>query len=247
MDLQLANKVVLLAGDCKLVSAAIARALASESAIPVMGDGDANISAAQSQVENSTVVHNRSASPEHSKAAVEKTMEEFGRLDALVNHVAIVPGGGLEHLNVERYVDTLTCALLPCYTVTHYALPYLKRAGGSIVNVMLETAGANAGKVFGGASATGAILALTREWAAELAGSGIRVNAVLPSALAPSVTPQPRDQPERLKSVLAEPDQENGKTSASELAAMVVFLLSARATHITGQHMYVNGDHTASG
>jgi len=245
MDLQLTHKVVLLAGGSQMVGAAIARALASEGAIPVIGDGDFDVSPPYAQGVNA----GRFGSPEHAKAVVQKTIEKFGTLDALVNQVAIAPGGGLERQNTEHYVETLKCILLPCYTVTHHALPHLKRAGGSIVNVIVEAAGTVPAE-YGGASAEGAVLALTREWAAELAGSGIRVNAVLPSTGTPWLPGQgPKkssDQQERQKPVPTETGPESAGTSANEIAAMVVFLLSSRATHITGQHWYVNGGPTAS-
>jgi len=231
MDLELTNKVVLLAGGSKMVGAAIARALASERALPVMGGGDLDVSPPYAHVVNP----GRFGSPEDAKAVVQETIEKFGTLDALVNQVAIAPGGGLERQNIEHYLETLKGILLPCYTVTHYALPHLKRAGGSIVNVIVEAPGKSPGEIYGGASAQGAVLALTREWAAELAGSGVRVNAVLP----PTGTKQPPGPQER-------DGLESGGTSANEIAAMVVFLLSTRATHITGQHLHVNGDPTAS-
>lgn len=74
---------------------------------------------------------------------------------------------------------------------------------------------------------------------------GIRVNAVIPAEV---MTPLYRlwldtfpNREEKLKSILAKIALERRMTSPDEIAAMVVFLLSARARHITGQHLFVDG------
>ena len=65
--------------------------------------------------------------------------------------------------------------------MAHYALPHLKACARSIVNIGSKTAVTGQGSTSGYASSKGAIMALTREWAAELLPYGIRVNTVLPA------------------------------------------------------------------
>jgi NAD(P)-dependent dehydrogenase (short-subunit alcohol dehydrogenase family) len=129
--------------------------------------------------------------------------------------------------------------------MAHFALPYLKKTRGCIVNISSKTAITGQGGTSGYASSKGAILALTREWAAELLGYGIRVNAVIPAEV---MTPLYRqwldtfpDPEQKLQSVLSKIPLEQRMPSPNELAAMVAFLLSARAAHITGQHVLVDG------
>jgi NAD(P)-dependent dehydrogenase (short-subunit alcohol dehydrogenase family) len=162
-----------------------------------------------------------------------------------VNNAGINDKVGLEHGTPEQYVDSLGRNLLHYYNMAHFALPYLKKTNGCIVNIGSKTAVTGQGGTSGYASSKGAIMALTREWAAELLGYGIRVNAVIPAEV---ITPLYRQwldtfpNPEqKLQSVLSKIPLEKRMTSPDEIAAMVVFLLSARAAHITGQHVFVDG------
>ena len=88
-------------------------------------------------------------------------------------------------------------------------------------------------------------MALTREWAAELLPYGIRVNTVIPAEV---MTPLYRSwldtfpNPEgKLKNILSKIPLEKRMTTSEEIAAMVVFLISARSSHTTGQHLFVDG------
>ncbi len=250
MDLDLGNKVVLITGGAKGIGAAIARACSAEGAIPVIVDRDEKACRElQADLASSTAkIHTIAlelSSPGNCREAVERTAEKFGRIDALVNNAGINDGIGLESGSPEKYVASLQRNLLHYYNMAHYALPHLKSARGTIVNISSKTAVTGQGNTSGYASAKGAILALTREWAAELLRYGIRVNAVVPSeVMTPlykqwvSTFPNPE---EKLKSIVARIPLGKRMTEPKEIADMVVFLLSARASHITGQHLYVDG------
>jgi NAD(P)-dependent dehydrogenase (short-subunit alcohol dehydrogenase family) len=114
-----------------------------------------------------------------------------------------------------------------------------------IVNISSKTAVTGQGGTSGYASAKGAILSLTREWALELLPYSIRVNAVVPGDV---MTPLYRqwlntfpDPEGKLQSIVSNIPLERRMTKLEELAAMAVFLLSPRAGHITGQHLFVDG------
>ena len=101
------------------------------------------------------------------------------------------------------------------------------------------------GSTSGYASSKGAIMALTREWAAELLPCGIRANTVIPSEV---MTPLYRswldtfpNSEEKLKNILTKIPLEQRMTTSDEIAAMVVFLISAKSSHTTGQHLFVDG------
>jgi L-fucose dehydrogenase len=246
VDLQLKNKVVVVTGGAKGIGAAIVRAATAESAIPVIVDRDADAARnLHHELSVGEIIVTELSAAESCYAAVQRTIERFGRLDALVNNAGVNDRVGLEHGSPEQYVESLRRNLLHYYNMAHYALPHLKKSRGCIVNISSKTALTGQGGTSGYASSKGAILALTREWAAELLDYGIRVNAIVPAEV---MTPLYRqwlgtfpDPDEKLKTILAKVPLGKRMTTPDEIAAMAVFLLSVRAEHITGQHLFVDG------
>ena len=250
MDLQLRNKVVIITGGAKGIGAGIVHACAEEGAIPVIVGRDAEAGKqVQSDIKNSGadcgLITMELATAENCAQAVEQTLSSFGRLDALVNNAGRNDKIGLEEGNPQEYVASLHRNLVHYYAMAHHALPHLKRTRGAIVNIGSKTAVTGQGSTSGYASSKGAIMALTREWAAELLPYGIRVNTVIPAeVMTPlyrswlSTFPNPR---EKLDNILSKIPLEKRMTTSEEIAAMVVFLLSPRSSHTTGQHLFVDG------
>jgi L-fucose dehydrogenase len=246
MDLQLKDKVVLVTGGAKGIGAAIVHAAAAEGAIPVIVDRDPEASKkTQSELLGSELIIGELSSPDFCKAAIEQTIQKCGRLDALVNNAGVNDKIGLEQGSPAQFVESLGRNLLHYYNMAHYALPHLKKSRGNIVNISSKTAVTGQSGTSGYVAAKGGILGLTREWAAELLGYGIRVNAILPAEVMTPLYQQWLDtfpNPEAaLKTVLAKIPLEKRMTRPEEIASMVVFLLSVRAGHITGQHIFVDG------
>jgi L-fucose dehydrogenase len=246
MDLKLKDKVVLITGGAKGIGAAIVRAAAAEGAIPVIVDRDPDAAKQlQAELSLSDPMIAELSSAEGCYSSVLKAVESFGRIDALVNNAGVNDKVGLEHGSPEQYVQSLGRNLLHYYNMAHYALPHLKKSRGCIVNISSKTALTGQGGTSGYASSKGAILALTREWAAELLDYGIRVNAIVPAEVMTPLYRQWLDTfsspHEKLKTILAKIPLEKRMTTPDEIAAMVVFLISARAGHITGQHIFVDG------
>ena len=253
MDLQLKNKVVLVTGGAKGIGAAIARAAAAEGGIAVIVDRDADASnrlrdEMKSEGRACKAILADLSSPEECVSAVEQTIGEFGGLDVLVNNAGVNDKVGLEHGTPQDFDASLKRNLHHCYNMAHYALPALKKSQGCIVNIASKVAVTGQGGTSGYASAKGAILALTREWAVELLPYGIRVNAVVPAEV---MTPLYRqwlntftDPEKKLKEIVAKIPLGNRMTQPEEIAATVLFLISRQASHITGQQIFVDGGYT---
>ena len=250
MDLQLKNKVVVVTGGAKGIGAAIVRSCAAEGAVPVIVDRDVDASH-QLQAD----LHQNRAScgaitidltaPENCRQAVDQALQTFGSIDALVNNAGINDKVGLERGSPGEYVASLHRNLVHYYSMAHYALPHLKKARGSIINIGSKTAVTGQGSTSGYASSKGAIMALTREWASELLPHGVRVNTIVPAEVMTPLYRQWLDtfpNPEAmLKTILTKIPLERRMTTAEEIAATVVFLISAKSSHTTGQHLFVDG------
>lgn len=248
MDLEIKDKVVLVTGGAKGIGAAIVRAVSAEGAIPVIVDRDAEAGKKLRDELGASACEFVAADllgAENCARAVEAAARARGRLDAVVNNAGINDGVGLERGSPEKFVESLGKNLLHYYNIVHYALPHLKKARGAIVNIASKTAVTGQGGTSGYVASKGAVLGLTREWAVELLGYGIRVNAVLPAEVMTPLYRQWLDTfpnpEEKLKAIVARIPLEKRMTTAEEIASMVVFLISGKAGHITGQHLYVDG------
>jgi L-fucose dehydrogenase len=253
MQLQLENKVIVITGGAKGIGAAITRASAQEGASPVVVDRDAE---AGKQIErelvssgiNSTWINAELSEADSCRHAITTIVEKYGRIDGLVNNAGVNDRVGLEHGSPQDYLASLKRNLLHYYGMAHYCLPYLKKTQGPIVNISSKTAVTGQGGTSGYASAKGAILALTREWAAELFPYGIRVNAIVPAEVMTPLYQQwlnsfPNPE-EKLKTIVSKIPLGARMTEPAEIAAVAVFLLSAKAGHVTGQHWFVDGGYT---
>lgn len=250
MDLKLQNKVFIVTGGAKGIGEAIVRQLAEEGAVPVIvgrsqQEGEALAEEIQSKGGAAFAIEIELGTPESCQFVVEQTLLKYNRIDGLVNNAGANDSIGLEKGNPTDYLASLQKNLHHYYYLAHYALPALKQSTGSMLNISSKTALTGQGNTSAYTAAKGAQLSFTREWAVELLPYGIRVNAILPAEV---MTPLYRTwldtfENPREKQAAIEQNIPLGKrmTTAPEIADMAVFLLSERASHITGQWLFVDG------
>jgi L-fucose dehydrogenase len=250
MDLELSGKIVVVSGGAKGIGLGIAKQLAAEKAVPVIigrNESD-NIEAVEQLKKENFVAHQvvgELTDPEACKKAIDTIVKTFGRIDGLVNNAGVNDGVGLENGDYESFMKSLHRNVVHYYLLAHYALPYLKKTTGSIVNITSKTAETGQGNTSGYAAANGGRNALTREWAVELLKYNIRVNAIV---VAECWTPLYQkwiktvsDPESTLKKITSNIPLGNRMTTVEEIANMAVFLLSSVSSHTTGQIIHVDG------
>ncbi|NRB63753.1 MAG: SDR family oxidoreductase [Saprospiraceae bacterium] len=246
MDLGLKDKVVVVTGGSSGIGEGISRALHAEGAIPIMvGRNQVKADRVRNDLVRALVIFMQLGSPGSCEEVAEEVLQLYGRVDGLVNNAGVNDGIGLEKGSPEQFMDSLIHNLHHYYHLTHYLVDALKESGGSIVNISSKTALTGQGGTSAYAAAKGAQLALTREWAVELLPYRVRVNAIVPAEV---MTPLYRswldsfDDPDAQQRTIEQHiPLENRMTTSKEIADMVLFLLSERSAHTTGQFMFVDG------
>ena len=250
MDLDLTNKIVIVTGGAKGIGEGISRILAKEGAIPIIigrneEDNEKLTVSIKEAGGNADYITAELTLPDECRKAVNEVISKHKKIDGLINNAGVNDGVGLESGNYDRFMQSLHKNLVHYYLMAQYALPYLKISKGSIVNISSKTAETGQGNTSAYAAANGGRNALTREWAVELLKYSIRVNAVI---VAESWTPlyenwiKTFDDPQKkLESIVAKIPFEKRMTTPEEIANMVVFLLSEKSSHTTGQLIHVDG------
>ncbi|MCE2779096.1 MAG: SDR family oxidoreductase [Algoriphagus sp.] len=250
MDLQLQDKVILVSGGAKGIGGAISRGLIEEGAIPVIIDPSDVEGKELVDLAKGKALHlkKRLFSPADAEGVVQEAFAKYGRIDGLVNNAGTNDGVGLEKGSPEAFLKSVEKNVGHYYFLAHYALEALKKSKGAILNISSKTAVTGQGNTSGYVAAKGAQLALTREWAVELLPYHIRVNALVPAEVytpmyATWIQSFPNPE-EKLDEISRRVPLQNRMTTAEEIAAMALFLLSQKASHITGQHIFVDGGYT---
>ena len=250
MDLQLKDKVILVSGGAKGIGGAISRGLIEEGAIPVIIDPSDKEGKQLVDLAKGKALHlkKRLFSPADAEGVVQETLSKYGKIDGLVNNAGTNDGVGLEKGNPEAFLQSVEKNVGHYYFLAHYALDALKKSKGTILNISSKTAVTGQGNTSGYVAAKGAQLALTREWAVELLPYHIRVNAIVPAEVytpmyATWIQSFPNPE-EKLDEISRRVPLQNRMTTAEEIANMALFLLSQKASHITGQHIFVDGGYT---
>ena len=180
-----------------------------------------------------------------SRKIIERTLEEFKRIDIIVNNAAEQhPKDSLEEISDEQLERTFRTNIFAMFYLIRETLPHLKE-GASIINTNSNTSFVGNPRLIDYSATKGAITSFTRSLALNLASRRIRVNQVAPGPIWTPLIPSTfsgDDVKNFGKNVpLARPGQ------PVELAEAYVFLASDGSTYMTGQTLHVNGGEIVNG
>lgn len=183
--------------------------------------------------------------PESVAQMVADVARTLGRIDAVVNNAGVADFGPIEETDFARWRRVMATNLDGVFLVSQAAIPHLKATRGSLVNIAsISGLRASTLRVAYGTSKAG-VIQLTRQQAAELGEYGVRANCVCPG-------------PVRTKLAMAVHSPEiiaayhdaiplNRYGTEDEIAEVIVFLSSDRASYVTGQIVAADGGFESTG
>ena len=173
------------------------------------------------------------------------TIDEFGSLDCLVNSAGVIVRANVADTSDEDWRYTMGINVDAPFYLSRAALPHLLQSTGSIINIASDWGLKGGDRAAAYCASKGAIVQLTRAMAIDHARDGLRVNAVCPGDIdTPMLTNEADDKDIDLDEFLAQAAEEspNGRIGTpEEVAALILFLASDAATHITGTAIPIDG------
>ncbi|TFI53234.1 SDR family oxidoreductase [Mastigocladus laminosus UU774] len=253
--MQLTNKVALVTGAGSGIAKATAKLFAKEGAkVAALGRTKDELETTVAEINNNygeaiPLVADIS-NPEQMQQATQAIVDKWGRLDIVFANAGINGvWASIEELTLEDWNKTINVNLTGTFLTVKYAVPYLKKQGGSVI----ITSSVNGTRIFSNTGATAysstkaAQVAFAKMVALELAKHRIRVNVICPGAIATNIDENTdRQDLEEIQEPVEFPEGKipltDGKPGTSEQVAQLVFFLASDASsHITGTEVWIDG------
>jgi 3-oxoacyl-[acyl-carrier protein] reductase len=253
MDLGLAEKVAIVTGSTRGLGFAAAKALLSEGCrVTICARGEEGIASA--------VMELRSAVPDGGSRllaiqadvstdkgvadVILRTVETFGGLDILVNNVGLARGGTLLETTDEDWQEAFDQTLFPAIRASRMAVTQMRKRGGGSIVMIASIWGRESGGRMTYNAVKAAEISLAKSMAQQLAKDNIRVNSVAPGSIlfaGGSWERRQKDDPAGIAEFVTRELPFGRFGRPEEVGAVVAFLVSSRASWISGASVPVDG------
>ena len=238
------GKVAIVTGGASGIGKTICEKLDCEGAEVVIADVDKKKGVELSEEIGAEFKHCDVSDKENVENIIEETVEQFGKLDIMVNNAGIGSTNSIEEMDEEEWKNILSIDLDGVMYGTKAAVPYLKETEGTVLNTasiygLVGDVGATAYN-----AAKGGVVNFTRSVASDLAQHNIRVNSICPGFVDTPMTEESLEDEEFREHVIG--NTPLGRVAEpEEIADVAVFLVSDQASYVTGVNMPVDGGWTS--
>jgi len=244
---KLSNKVAVVTGASKGIGAAIAKALAAEGASVVVNyssskaEGEKVAKEITSAGGKALAVQANLSKAKDIEQLFAESKKAFDRLDILVNNAGIYEFGPLENLTEENFHKQFNLNVLGLLLASQAAAKQFDGNGGNIINIssVVSTLGVPGGSIYSGTK--GAVDAITRSLAAELAPRKIRVNAIRPGMVETEGTHSGGVMESDMRKQVEAQTPLGRIGKPQDIASVAVFLATNDSSWITGETFLISG------
>lgn len=249
MTARLAGKVAIVTGATGGIGTATARRLATEGALLVLGGRSADRGQALAADIGGEFVQGDLVTPDAPDCLVNAALDRHGRLDVLINNAAVDHTGDLLKTPMAEIRPLFELNIFAALRMLQAAGMAMADHGGAIINVTSRLASIGVPSMSLYSASKGALQALTRAAAVELAPLGIRVVAVAPGMTRTPLydawllsQPDPAAAEREVQATIPQ----RRLASPQDIAAAIAYLASDDASHVTGAILAVDGGYTAA-
>lgn len=242
----MSEKVALITGAARGIGLATCKLLLDQDWRVAMIDRDgAELTAASEGLANAAPFEFDVSIPDSVTQMVDAVKQRFGRIDAVVNNAGVADFGPIEEMDFNRWKTVMATNLDGVFLVSQACIPSLRETRGALVNIAsISGLRASTLRVAYGTSKA-AVIQLTKQQAAELGEYGIRANCVCPGPVRTKLA-MAVHSPEIIASYHdAIPLNRYG--TEQEIAEVIAFLCSDKASYVTGQTIAADGGFESTG